>query len=190
MDIGSHPRAGYRQPVDPDVDAWVRAYLPLVHRYFRRRAAHDDCDDLSAEVFAIAWRRREDVPPEAVLPWLYRTAGFVLANHRRVRTDLAVGDAGDVAELASPELRDDPAEAAIASAGMRAAWAALSDRDREVLLLTAWEGLSGRELAEALGISVGGAGAALFRARAALAQALEATDAPDGERSGAGGTQG
>lgn len=178
----------YRPPVgsEPDVEAWVRASLPLVHRYFRRRASAADCDDLTSEVFAIAWRRRDDVPTDAVLPWLYRTAGFVLANHRRARTELAAGDASDVAALAAPALDDDPADAAIEAAGMQAAWAALSDRDREVLLLTAWEGLSGRELAEALGISVGGAGAALFRARAALAQALE--DAP-GERSGAGETQ-
>lgn len=168
-------------------EAWVAEYLPLVHRYFRRRAAHDDADDLTAEVFAIAWRRREDVPSEAVLPWLYRTAGFVLANHRRARTELAAGDASEVAALAPQDGPADPAETAIASAGLQQVWASLSDRDREVLLLVAWEGLNGRELAEALGISVGGAGAALFRARQALATAL-GDDAPD-ERSGAGETQ-
>ena len=177
-----------------EYEAWVRDCLPLIHRYFRRRAASDDCDDLAAEVFAIAWRRRDDVPREAVLPWLYRTAGFVLANHRRARTDLAAGDAGEVAALAPTDDGPDVAEAAIEAAGMRTAWAVLSDRDREVLLLTAWEGLSGRELAEALGISVGGAGAALFRARAALASALASAMHDDdeglGERSGAERTQG
>jgi RNA polymerase sigma factor (sigma-70 family) len=174
------------QEASSEAQAWVREYLPLIHRYFRRRAPIDDCDDLTSEVFATAWRRRDDVPREAVLPWLYRTAGYVLANHRRVRTDLAVGDASEVAALSrvggSP---DDPAELAIEAAGLRTAWESLTERDREVLLLSSWEGLNGRELAEALGITVGGAGAALFRARAALAEAFE-----DRERSATGGTQG
>lgn len=155
-----------------DVERWVQEYLPLIHRYFRRRASANDCDDLTSEVFAIAWRRRDDVPDEAVLPWLYRTAGFVLANHRRVRADVVAGDAAEVLALDSTAVEADPAEAAIDAAGLRQAWQQLSERDREVLLLAAWEGLNGRELAEALGISVGGAGAALFRARAALAAAL------------------
>ncbi|MEI6882422.1 MAG: sigma factor-like helix-turn-helix DNA-binding protein, partial [Bacteroidota bacterium] len=45
--------------------------------------------------------------------------------------------------------------------------------DREVLRLVAWEGLSGKELATTLGISEGGAGAALSRARANLRKAWE-----------------
>jgi RNA polymerase sigma-70 factor (ECF subfamily) len=49
--------------------------------------------------------------------------------------------------------------------------AQLSPRDRRILLLHAWEGLDGDELAVALGISRGGADAALSRARARLRQA-------------------
>lgn len=164
-------------------EEWVDECLPLIHRYFRRRASANDCDDLTSEVFAIAWRRREDVPAEAVLPWLYRTAGFVLANHRRARADVVAGDAAEVLALDTRAVEADPADAAIDAAGLREAWLQLSDRDREVLLLAAWEGLNGRELAEALGISVGGAGAALFRARAALEAALPR------ERSGGDVTQ-
>jgi RNA polymerase sigma-70 factor (ECF subfamily) len=39
--------------------------------------------------------------------------------------------------------------------------------------LAAWEGLNGKELAQALGISEGGAGAALSRARANLRKAWD-----------------
>lgn len=170
--------------VGEEAQAWVTDYLPLIHRYFRRRAAIDDCDDLTSEVFATAWRRRDDVPREAVLPWLYRTAGFVLANYRRLRKDIAAGDASEVAALSNAgRAADDPAEAAIEAAGLRAAWESITDRDREVLLLSSWEGLNGRELAEALGISIGGAGAALFRARAALAAAW-CDEAPDKRAAG------
>lgn len=170
-----------------EVEGWVREYLPAVHRYLRRRAPRDDVDDLVSEVFATAWRRRADVPREAVLPWLYRTAGFVLANHRRVRTDLAVGDAIEVGSLAGSfagAVSADPSAVVIEDVALAAAWRQLRERDREVLLLTAWEGLSGRELAAVLGISVGGAGAAVFRARAALEAAWAA-----GERSESEATQ-
>ena len=166
-----------------EVEGWAREHLAALHRYFRRRASPDDCDDLVSEVFAIAWRRRDDVPDEAVLPWLYRTAGFVLANHRRVRRDLAIGNAMEVGAIAGDHASD-VGEVIADDAVLAAAWRTLGQRDREVLLLTAWEGLNGKELAAALGISTGGAGAALFRARQALAAAIA-----DAERSGTGTTQ-
>lgn len=172
---------------DPEVEGWVRDHLPALHRYFRRRAHRDDVDDLVSEVFATAWRRRADVPRDAVLPWLYRTAGFVLANHRRLRRDLAVGNAIEVGALAGAV--PDPSDAVIDDVALAAAWRQLGERDREILMLTAWEGLSGKELAAVLGISVGGAGAAVFRARAALERASERASAAD-EGSGPEATQG
>lgn len=151
-------------------DAWFddlyRSHATAVYRYFVRRAPADDAEDLTAEVLAVAWRRRADVPADAVLPWLYRTAGFILANHRRKRVPLPVED--------PPETRDDdgdPALAAVADDDVRVALAALSERDRQILVLHAWEGLGGAELAQVLGISRGGADAALSRARARLAAA-------------------
>jgi len=149
------------------------AHARTLHRYFARRAAADDVQDLTADVFATAWRRREDVPPEAELPWLYRTAGFVLANHRRKGRPVPVEDVPEQADDA------DPAHLVLADDEMRRALGRLSVRDRRILLLNAWDGLSGDQLAEVLGISRGGADAALSRARARL---REAWDAPDGRR--------
>ncbi|WP_324649420.1 sigma-70 family RNA polymerase sigma factor [Georgenia sp. H159] len=151
-------------------DAWFdtlyRDHATAVHRYFVRRAPTDDAEDLAAEVLATAWRRRADVPADAVLPWLYRTAGFVLANHRRKRVPLPVEQLPD-----GPDDDGDPALAAVADDEVRVALAALSERDRQILVLHAWEGLGGGELAAVLGISRGGADAALSRARARLAAA-------------------
>ncbi|KAE8762221.1 RNA polymerase sigma factor [Georgenia thermotolerans] len=144
-----------------------RAHAPRVHRYLLRRAP-SDAEDLAAEVMAIAWRRRADVPTGAELPWLYRTAGHVLANHRRRRHATPSGQP-------PPEAHDvDPAELVIADQAVRAVLAALSPRDRQVLLLHAWEGLTAEDLAAVLGISRGGADAALSRARARLAAAWDA----------------
>lgn len=166
-------------------DAWFEglfaAHATALYRYFRRRlpahegAAGPDAEDLTAEVLATAWRRREDVPDGAELPWLYRTAGFVLANHRRKMRALPVAEV--------PEEADDvdPATLAVEDDEVRRVLASLSARDRRILLLNAWDGLTGEGLAAVLGISRGGADAALSRARARLRSAwAEPADEPAG----------
>ncbi len=147
-------------------DAWFedlfRAHAEAVHRYVRRRCAPSDAQDLTADVLVVAWRRRQDVPEGAELPWLYRTASYVLANHHRKGRPIPV-------EHLPEEPEDvDPADLAISDDEVRAVLAALSPRDRRILLLHAWEGMDGEGLAEVLGISRGGADAALSRARARL----------------------
>ena len=152
-------------------DAWFSELFTRhsgeVYRYFVRRARIDDVDDLTAEVFATAWRRRDDIPAGAELPWMYRTAGFILANHRRKGRPVPVGD---VPEQTGDH---DAAGTAIDSEEIRQVLDKLSAKDRQVLLLAAWEGLRGNELAEVLGITRGAADAALFRARAHLTKAWE-----------------
>ncbi len=59
-------------------EAWFAALFAAhatpLYRYFRRRlpstagSVGPDADDLTAEVLATAWRRREDVPDGAELP--------------------------------------------------------------------------------------------------------------------------
>lgn len=165
-DVSTHDAAWF--------DALVREHGAAVHRYLLRRlgsAGRDEAEDLAADVLTVAWRRRDDVPDGAELPWLYRTAGFVLANHRRKGRPVPVGDVPD-------EVDDsDPAVLAVEDAQVRAALAALAPRDRQVLLLHAWEGLTGAALAEVLGISRGGADAALSRARSRLREVWAALDA-------------
>jgi RNA polymerase sigma-70 factor (ECF subfamily) len=148
--------------------AVVREHSTALVRYFARRGPRQDAEDLAADVFATAWRRRDDVPREAVLPWLYRTAGFTLANHRRKIIDLPVDE---VPEAGSPRIADDPELSALFDAELRGALAAVGERDRRILLLHAWEGLDGEELALVLGISRSGADAALSRARKRLREA-------------------
>ncbi|WP_448631188.1 RNA polymerase sigma factor [Cellulomonas soli] len=152
----------------------VRAHGTAVHRYLLRRvgaAGRDEAEDLAADVLTVAWRRRDDVPDGAELPWLYRTAGFVLANHRRKGRPVPVAEVPDEIDDA------DPAVLVVEDAQVRAALAALSARDRQVLLLHAWEGLTGAALAEVLGVGRGGADAALSRARARLREVWATLDA-------------
>ncbi|MFD1576281.1 RNA polymerase sigma factor [Agromyces cerinus subsp. nitratus] len=146
----------------------VREHSTALVRYFARRGPRQDAEDLAADVFATAWRRRDDVPRDAVLPWLYRTAGFTLANGRRKHVDLPVEA---VPETGSARIEHDPELSALFDAELRGALESVGERDRRILLLHAWEGLDGNELAEALGISRSGADAALSRARKRLREA-------------------
>ncbi|OJV60104.1 MAG: RNA polymerase [Cellulomonas sp. 73-145] len=154
-------------------EAWfttlVRQHATAVHRYLVRRDGIGDADDLTADVLVVAWRRREDVPEGAELPWLYRTAAYVLANHRRKVRPLVMEQLPE-----PPEADDDPALRAVGDERVRRVLAGLAPRDRQILLLAAWEGLGGAELAAVLGIGRGGADAALSRARARLAAAWTA----------------
>ncbi|MFF2050515.1 RNA polymerase sigma factor [Leifsonia sp. NPDC058194] len=165
------PDAADASPITHDADwftAVVREHSTAVVRYFARRAPRQDAEDLAADVFATAWRRRDDVPDEAVLPWLYRTAGFTLANHRRKTVDLPVEE---VHETGTSRVADDPELSALFDAELRGALASVGERDRRILLLHAWEGLDGEELAIVLGVSRSGADTALSRARKRLREA-------------------
>lgn len=151
----------------PWFDGFFAQHATSVHRYFVRRAAHVDVEDLTAEVFATAWRRREKIPDGFELPWLYKTASYVLANHRRKPTLTLISDyAGNDEQHATRSV--DPADLVMVDDEVRRALSRLSARDRTVLMLHAWEGLDGEGLARALGLTRGGAAAALSRARARL----------------------
>lgn len=149
-------------------DELFRQHAAAVHRYLVRRGAGPDAEDLAADVLTVAWRRRDELPAGMELAWLYRTAGFVLANHRRK------GRPVPVAEVPDEPDPDDPAVHAVRDERVREVLGRLSARDRQVLLLTAWEGVSGDDLAVVLGVSRGGADAALSRARARLREAWSA----------------
>jgi RNA polymerase sigma-70 factor (ECF subfamily) len=150
-------------------DTEVACHLTAVYRYFVRRAPQQDADDLTAEVFATAWRRRDQVTRGGELPWLYTTAGYVLSNHRR---RAAVMPLHAMPNLSAP----DHADRAARSDELSRALALLKPRDRDILLLHAWDGLDGDQLAAVLGITRTGAQAALSRARARFRAVWHAED--------------
>ncbi len=145
-------------------------YAAVVLAYARRRADSATADDVLSEVFVIAWRRLEQVPVEPV-PWLLACARHVLAHaHRGEHRRAAL-----VARLAAIPQRTAPA-AELSDGGLGRALAGLSERDREVLLLVAWEGLSARQAAAVLDCSPRTFSMRLHRARRRLAAALEVVD--------------
>ena len=139
-------------------------HFDAVRAYAWRRDP-DSSDDVVAETFLVAWRRLDEVPNEAA-PWLFGVA-------RNVRLNLLRGDRRR--EALADRLRLAPAvhaEPTGERAALSAALAALSESDREVILLAAWEGLDHGEIAGVLGCSRTAARVRLHRARRRLAAAL------------------
>ena len=153
-----------------------------VHRYFVRRAPWSDAEDLAADTFATAWRRRETIVDGTELAWLYRTAGFILANYRRREHSSPGEDVGFLADhgygrpTGAGTGTGDPQVAVAERDRALRAFNGLTPRDQEVIRLVAWDGLDRHQLAEVLGVSVGGADAALSRARARLAANWQSLD--------------
>ncbi len=150
-------------------------HYPMVLGYCLRRVARDDAQDIVAEVFTIAWRKHDTMPDgEAVLPWLYAVAARTIANHRRSasrRTSLWTKVRG-LAHSASPGV-DSVIIQRREDAAVIDAIQALRPGDREILMLSAWEGLSAPLIAGSLGISVDAAEKRLTRAKQRLADALD-----------------
>lgn len=149
-----------------------RANHDKILAYALRRAHPGDAEDIVAETFAVAWRRFDAIPPDP-LPWLYGVARRTLANSRRTTRRRAHLTSRLAADLGSSSRTDpDPADRLDATA-MRAALDALMERDREALMLVAWEGLDHRRAALVLGISPETFAVRLHRARRRLQTELD-----------------
>lgn len=147
-----------------------RTHAGAVRAYAVRRALSDAiADDVVSDVFLVVWRRLDDVPDRPV-PWLLSIARRALANRRRSeRRAAALND-----RLAS--LRGPFASSPETDDRLLDALASLPERDRELLMLVAWEGLEPREIAQLLGVRPGTVAVRLHRARGRLAATLARQD--------------
>ena len=147
-------------------------HAPAVFRYLARRAGPAAAEDLLSEVFTAALDARKRVvahPSGSALPWLYGIAMNVLRHYFRHSRGLGGGTrpGRGLGRRRRPPRRGGAAQAAPRRA------VRLSEPDRELLLLVAWEGLTSAEAAEALGISKVAARSRLHRARHRALQALD-----------------
>lgn len=143
-----------------------------LRRYVVRRTDAATADDVLAEAFLVIWRRLDDVPADAVLPWCYRVAGNCLANEQR-SARRRLGLLARTARLSPPPTDTGPA---LPDPELQAALAALRPQDRELVRLWAWEDLSPAEIAVVLGVTANAVHIRLHRARARLAELLVGTD--------------
>ena len=136
-------------------------------------------DDVVSEVFRVAFERRGtfDVAAGSALPWLYGiAANLVRREHRsHARRLAALGRADGRRELVGDPLVDVAARIDARSEihDLGAALISLSDDEREILLLIAWEELTPTEAAAVLGIPPETARTRLHRARLHIRTELE-----------------
>lgn len=147
-----------------------------VYGYLARRGVPaDDIPDLVSEVFTIAWRRVAELGNDAdPVPWLLTTARNVAFGHARGlqrRELLATKLEGfaDSWQSSDTGFHDDVDS-------RRIVWVALSrlsEYDKELLLLTAWDGLTPAQAAKSMGLSRGSVRVRLHRARKRIASAMQ-----------------
>jgi DNA-directed RNA polymerase specialized sigma24 family protein len=148
--------------------AEIFGHLGFISAYARRRGARDP-DGIAAEAMAIAWRRLADVPTGDSRPWLIVTARNLLLAERRGEPETGRQPLGDIdpeapAEQLPSEWDLDP--------GLAHGLRALAEKDREALLLIAWEDLTPALAAASLGISATAFRVRLHRARRRLSHLL------------------
>lgn len=156
-------------------------YVSQIHRYAARRLGTQAADDIVAETFLVAFRRRMtyDTTQSLARPWLYGIATKLIARQQRgeERFLRALRRTG-VDPLPEP-MADTVLNRVAAQEEERrlaGALAGLSRGDRDVLLLVAWGDLGYEETAQALGVPVGTVRSRLHRARRKVRAALGGED--------------
>jgi RNA polymerase sigma-70 factor (ECF subfamily) len=161
-------------------------HIDAVHGYLTRRLGRSRADDLSGEVFRIAFEARERYLDQrsSARPWLLGIAtNLVMKDRRREQRQLrALARLRGRRDLISdPTAVDDRLDSDRAAATLLGALGDLDPRDRSVLLLIAWEDLSYQEVADALDVPIGTVRSRLHRARRILRTHIhpDGVDAPD-----------
>ncbi len=164
--VVTSPRSRFEQLYESNVaDVWS---------FVRRRVSPADADDVTADVFAVAWRRIDDVPDDSARLWLFGVARNVVANHtrtmaRRSRLHLRMVRMADRSVVEPPEVGPSLLEAL----------GFLAPDDRDLLIMRAWDGLAVHEIAVVLGCTPNAASIRIHRARTALARALARIEKDD-----------
>lgn len=155
------------------------AHHESIWSFVRRRVSdRAEADDLTSEVFLVAWRRRVDLPPsnEQRL-WLFGVARNVLNNHRRsLHRQRRLLDRIRHHEHGKQVQIDD---ATVGDGALSEALHRLPDDARDLLMMRAWDGLAVRDIAVLLDCTPNAVSLRLRRARAALEAEMRRTDWAD-----------
>lgn len=164
--VASGDRAAFRQLVD--------AFQRPLSAYCRRMLQDSHAaDDVVQETFLRLWTRASRYDPAAARlgTWLHRIAHNLSIDLIRTRTrDLAGSAMQAEADCEGPERLEAAQQRA---AAVRRAIASLPERQRSALLLCHYQGLSNRDAAAILEVSVDALESLLARARRQLRRELE-----------------
>ena len=158
------------------------AYEPL-QRYLRRRTTFDDAEEALDDVLLVLWQKLPALGQNDYLPWCYGVARRTLANRRRSRQrrirllDRLTREPTPPEVHEEADLEDYP--------DLAGAFARLSEPDREILRLWAWEGLEAREIAIVLGTTANAVSLRLSKAKKKLGRLMGGQNPADAGHKGA-----
>lgn len=163
-------------PDEARFDGVVRPMIPDLFAYLVRRLdSVEDAADALSETLLVLWRRRAlflaQVEPRRYAYGVARRSASQARRAQNRRRALAARLAQEptVAAEPSPSTQDEQLAAALLK---------LPNRDRELVLLVAWEGLGVAEAGAVLGLRPEASRARYSRARARLRESLSASSSP------------
>lgn len=160
-----------------------------VYAYAVSKAGRQLADEVTEEVFLVAWRRLAAAPgpalpgsavpepalPEPALPWLLGVVRNVVigqfraaARQQSIAAELRSWASGTGAGAVAQDVAEQVCDRQTALRAL----ASLTEPDRELLTLVAWHGLSPREAAQVVGCSPATYFVRLHRARRRLERAM------------------
>jgi RNA polymerase sigma factor (sigma-70 family) len=145
-------------------------HLRAVASYVGRRTGPESIEDLTAEVFIRAFRKRAVFRDEhgSALPWLLGIANNLIADHRRAeRRRLEM-----LQRLARTTLVSSETSVGVLAPELVAELLRLPAADRDTLLLVVWGELTYEEAATALSVPIGTVRSRIARARQRLGAAI------------------
>jgi RNA polymerase sigma-70 factor (ECF subfamily) len=148
---------------------YIRSVFGLALQRLRDR---ERAEDAVQEMFAAVWRSASSYKPERgpAAPWLYAIARNAIVDRVRARDDLPMEPPDVISDEPGPA---DRAESSFVSWRVHRALETLPEREREVVELAYWSGLSQSEVASFLDIPLGTVKTRTRSALAHLADVLE-----------------
>jgi RNA polymerase sigma factor (sigma-70 family) len=152
----------YRETRD-DVSAYVAGLL-------RDRSA---AEEVTSQAFERAWRKRRQIDRKRGTPraWLFGIARNAALDELRRRSRLA-----SEAHADEPSPTVDPGESAVDRAALQQALDSLNGRERELVALKFFAGLSNAEIASVIRTSESNAGTRLHRVIEKLRRSIDEAD--------------